>query len=50
VIVTFLEEIQSETENGLDLNAFSFLKSRKNLESFKGSFAETVIDERRAEL
>ncbi len=50
VIVTFLEDIQSKSENGFALSDFSFSKSRKNLKNFKGSFANTVIDERRTEL
>jgi hypothetical protein len=50
VIVTFLEEVQSESEKGLSLNDFSFSKSKKNLENFKGSFTETVVEERRTEL
>ncbi|MBP6386074.1 MAG: hypothetical protein KA313_07965 [Pseudarcicella sp.] len=47
VIVTFLEDIQNKAEIELDLNDFSFSKSKKNLENFKGSFSKTVIDERR---
>jgi predicted DNA-binding protein (UPF0278 family) len=50
VIVTFLEDIQSKTDNGLALADFSFSKSKKNLQNFKGSFADTVIDERRDDL
>jgi hypothetical protein len=50
VIVTFLEDIQSKTDNGLVLADFSFSKSKKNLQNFKGSFADTVIDERRDDL
>ncbi len=50
VIVTFLEDIQNESDNGLALTDFSFSKSRKNLQNYKGSFADTVIDERRADL
>ena len=50
VIVTFLEEVQSKSEQGLALADFSFSKSKKNLEDFKGSFTETVIEERRTEL
>ena len=50
VIVTFLEEVQSKSEQSLALTDFSFSKSKKNLEDFKGSFAETVIEERRIEL
>ena len=50
VIVTFLEEIITPTEKGLLLTDFSFAKSQKNLESYKGSLSETVIEERRIEL
>ena len=50
VIVTFLEDIQSQSDKGLSLTDFSFSKSKKNLQSFKGSFADTVIGERRADL
>jgi hypothetical protein len=50
VIVTFLEDIQSKSESGLALTDFSFSKSQKNLQNFKGSFADAVIDERRDEL
>ncbi|MDX2195002.1 MAG: hypothetical protein NW207_01175 [Cytophagales bacterium] len=50
VIVTFLEDVQTESENGLSLKDFSFLKSKKNLDSFKGSFADTLIEERRVDL
>lgn len=49
VIVTFLEDIQT-LEKGLSLSDFSFAKSQKNLENFKGSFSDTVIEERRLEL
>lgn len=50
VIVTFLEEIQNKSEKSLSLTDFSFSKSKKNLQNFKGSFSDTVIDERRSEL
>jgi hypothetical protein len=50
VIVTFLEDIQSKTDNGLALTDFSFSKSKKNLQNFKGSFADTVINERSDDL
>lgn len=50
VILTFLEEVPNETEKGLELSDFSFSQSQKNLENFKGSFSETVIEERRLEL
>ena len=49
VIVTFLEEVQNNSEKELVLADFSFSKSKKNLENFKGSLSETVIEERRAE-
>ncbi len=47
VIVTFLEDIKIESEKGLALSDFSFSKSQKNLENYKGSFSDTVIEERR---
>lgn len=50
VIVTFLEKVQNKSEKELGLSDFSFSKSKKNLENFKGSFSETVIEERRSEL
>lgn len=50
VIVTFLEDLQTTSEKGLSLSDFSFAKSQKNLENFKGSFSNTVIEERRLEL
>lgn len=50
VIVTFLEEVQTHSEKGLSLSNFSFEKSQKNLENFKGSLSDTVIEERRLEL
>ena len=50
VIVTFLEEIHSKSDKEMLLTDFSFAKSRKNLESFKGSFSEAVVAERREEV
>lgn len=50
VIVTFLEEIQNISKKELTLSDFSFSKSKANLENFKGSFSEAVIEERRSEL
>ena len=50
VIVTFLEEVQPQSGEGLSLSDFSFSKSQKNLENYKGSFSDAVIDERRTEL
>jgi hypothetical protein len=50
VIVTFLENVQTESDRALSLNDFSFSKSQKNLENFKGSFSDSIIEERRQEL
>lgn len=50
VIVTFLEDIQIQSEKGITLSDFSFSKSQKNLENYKGSFSDAVIEERRLEL
>ena len=50
VIVTFLEDIPNNSENGISLADFSFAKSKKNLENFKGSFSDTVVEERRIDL
>jgi len=50
VIVTFLEDVQSQTDKGFSLADFSFSKSQKNLENYKGSFSEEVIKERRTEI
>ena len=47
VIVTFLEEIQVQQEEGLSFSDFSFAKSQKNLENYKGSFSDEVVAERR---
>jgi hypothetical protein len=50
VIVTFLEDVQNKSEKELHLSDFSFSKSKKNLENFKGSFSETIIEERCSEI
>lgn len=50
VIITFLEDVQSYSEKEILLSDFSFSKSQKNLENFKGSFSDTVVEERRLEL
>ncbi len=50
VIVTFLEDLQINSDEDLNLTDFSFAKSKKNLKSFKGSFANSVMEERRSEL
>ncbi len=48
VIVTFMEDIKTHISEKLDLNNFSFIKSRKLLENYKGSLGDTVIEERRS--
>jgi len=50
VIVTFLEDVQIQSDKGLTLTDFSFSKSQKNLENYKGSFSDTIVEERRLEL
>lgn len=50
VMITFLEEVNFNSEEELKLNDFSFSKSQKNLENFKGSFSDSVIEERKSEL
>lgn len=50
VIVTFLEDVQIGSEREILLSDFSFSKSQKNLENYKGSFSDAVIEERRIEL
>ncbi len=46
VIITFLEEVETNSEKGISLSDFSFAKSKKNLKNFKGSFSDTVVEER----
>lgn len=41
VIVTFLEDIQPQSEEGLSLSDFSFSKSQKNLETSRHYFQQT---------
>ena len=50
VIITFLEDVELSFEKGLSLADFSFSKSRKVLESYTGSFVDTLIEERRNDL
>ena len=49
VVVMFEEDIKPESK-GLKLSDFSFTKSRQLLKGVKGSFSDTVIDERREAL
>jgi len=46
VIVTFLEEVDVEKSNGIQLSDFSFSKSQKNLIDLKSSLSDSLIDER----
>jgi len=50
VIVTFLEDVQIESDKGLSLADFFFSKSQKNLENYKGSFSDIIVEERRLEI
>ena len=49
VIITFLEEVQGKSDKGFSLTDFSFSKSKKNLENFKGSLSDAVVEERQTE-
>ena len=59
VIVTFIDEQiklkyqikeNSVSKKGLDIKKFSFMQSIEASQSFKGSFSESLIEERRTEL
>ncbi len=50
VIVTFLDDVEVESEERLSLSDFSFSKSQKNLESYQGSFSDAVIEERKLDV
>lgn len=50
VIVTFLEEMDVKTDESLKFSDYSFAKSRELLNEYKGSFSESVVEERRSEL
>jgi len=49
VIVMFDEDIKPQSQ-ALKLSDFSFAKSRELLKDVKGSFSDTVINERRKSL
>lgn len=49
VIVMFEEDIKPQSK-ALKLSDFSFAKSRELLKDVKGSFSDTVINERRKSL
>lgn len=50
VIVTFLDDVEPKNENRLLFDDFSFAKSQANLEHYKGSFSDEVVEERRKSL
>lgn len=43
------EEVKHTLKKGLSTSDFSFSKSQKNLESYKGSLSDAIIEERRTE-
>jgi len=47
VIITFLEDVEFSATDSLRLSDFSFAESRELLKNYKGSFSDTVIEERR---
>jgi hypothetical protein len=48
VIVTFLENTEEERRQQLNLDQFSFKKSRELLKHYKGSLSDEIIAERRS--
>jgi len=48
VIVTFLEDMEEEEPETIDLRAFSFEHSREILKDYLGSLSDAVIEERRS--
>ncbi len=58
VIVTFIDEdvqynyqlVNEKKKELIDINKFSFLQSIEASENFKGSFSDSIIEERRTEL
>jgi hypothetical protein len=46
VIVTYLEEVDVEKSNGIQISDFYFSKSQKNLIDLKTSLSDSLIDER----
>jgi hypothetical protein len=50
VIITFLEKIETTEEVYLSISDFSFSKSQKNLQNFKGSLSDELISERRSKI
>ena len=50
VIITFLEEMDPISEEELSLSDFSFSESKKLLKNYKGSFSDSVVEERQEEV
>ena len=59
VIITFIDEqikfeyqlnINKTKDKTIDLNSFSFMQSIEASKDFKGSFSDSIIEERRSEL
>lgn len=48
VIVTFLEDVKANVVRKLDIEKFSFKKSREMLRNYKGSLSDAIIEERRS--
>jgi hypothetical protein len=47
VIITFLDETEPLLEKELSLSDFSFSESKQLFKDYKGSFSDSVIEERR---
>ena len=50
VILTFLEDIKSDTTKRLTTDDFNFKKSQELLKGLKSSLSDAVIEERRSAL
>jgi hypothetical protein len=48
VIITFIEDVEEDEVQGLNLRDFSFNRSREILKDYKGSLSDAVIEERRS--
>jgi hypothetical protein len=50
VIVTFLEEVNIPEKRRINLEHFSFNRSKKILENYQGSLSDVIVEERRSAL
>ncbi len=50
VIVTFLEDVETPVFKKIDLQKFSFNKSKELSKDFKGSLSDAIIEELRSRL